>query len=162
MFCCLLVFKRQSLYYIVPHCPGTHCIHQNGLKPRTSACLCVLSAGIKAFTHPLQRFNRLCVCVTCMQHLQRPEEGDISPGTGVVSHPVGAENSTWVLWKDNQCSYPLSYFSRPGRFWKSPLEAVTTLNTLFYSNDFPPHPHPSFFKMCFYFQPCLLFLSFPS
>lgn len=37
-------------------------------------------------------WQRVCLCITLMQALQRPEEGFGSPDTGVTGHLTGAGN----------------------------------------------------------------------
>lgn len=48
-----------------------------------------------------------CMCVygSCVQCLQKPEEGDRTPGTGfrdVCALPVGSENQTWLLFRSRE------------------------------------------------------------
>lgn len=61
-------------------------------------------------------------------HPWRSKESVSSPGPGVTDRcesPCGCWELTWVLWKNNKCSYPLSHLSSPRGcslyFWASEL-----------------------------------------
>lgn len=51
----------------------------------------------------------VCLCTTCVQHPQRPEDGVRALGTGVTNgceppQHVGARNWILIFWKSSQCS----------------------------------------------------------
>ena len=55
------------------------------------------------------------LCTMCMQCLWRTEEGldALSWSYMAVSSCLGDSNLTQVLWKSNQCSYPIIHLSSP-------------------------------------------------
>lgn len=50
---------------------------------------------------------RACVCITCTPGTQGGQKA-LDHLELVMSHQLGAGNQIWVLWKTNQCFYPLS------------------------------------------------------
>jgi hypothetical protein len=64
----------------------------------------------------------MCLCAKCMQCQGRPEDSigfplQLELQTLVSCHVV-AGNPTGVLWKNTQCSFPLSFLSTQGRIFK--------------------------------------------
>lgn len=59
----------------------------------------------------------LCLCTACVCRTYRGQKKALDllvlELQMVVSHPIGSGSWSYVLWKNNQYSYSLSYLSRP-------------------------------------------------